>query len=664
MRISKNIALFLFLLLSTATVMGQEKSKKSKYESLSRRNISTDQSVPALLLEAEQLMYQDAAAALAKVEQALATSITLKSTFEEARCYLTLGKINESLNELELAYQNYFESYQRLKKNYRTTKEYRVALEGMGRSAFELQNFVDANRYYELLLTETSEEQKKLEIELKLAEIEVALGDSPKALERVSQLEPSTTYKESNSLQSRGRAIKARAFAQQEDFEAAENALVPSEIKSDQGDVSYDEDEVMEEIVVAEDFLQDEEAEELLNIYQQQDRKEEELALREKIAVNKADANLPLQATKQRQAIGKVLRSQGRTSDAIEQLEKAAVLAEKTSDFREQAKVYSSLAESYNHSGNSTKALNAYKKYSLAMEGLLQQEQEQRSLRETLLKKQQDIQELTKDLALDESSFKLEETTTALQAQQLNAQRILIYGLLIVLILVLFGSVLIYRNAKKIKKTGQLLALKSLRTQMNPHFIFNALNSVNQFIALNDERAANKFLAEFSKLMRMVLDNSQKDFISMREEQELLTLYLKLEHYRFRDQFDYDFEIDPSIDLDEVDIPPMLIQPYIENAIWHGLRYKEERGHLQVNMIRNEGGIQISVEDNGIGRKESGRLKTANQKKKNSVGLKNTLERVSIINAVYQTNFEIKITDLDGEHAGTRVEILTPLKHG
>src|SRR5204862_3297001 len=111
-------------------------------------------------------------------------------------------------------------------------------------------------------------------------------------------------------------------------------------------------------------------------------------------------------------------------------------------------------------------------------------------------------------------------------------------------------SYFIYKNAQASKVANQLLALKSLRSQMNPHFIFNALNSVNHFIAQQDERTANKFLSEFSQLMRLVLENSQEDFIPLNKEQEILSLYLKLEHYRFRDKFDYHVEVDKEINAD------------------------------------------------------------------------------------------------------------------
>jgi len=128
-------------------------------------------------------------------------------------------------------------------------------------------------------------------------------------------------------------------------------------------------------------------------------------------------------------------------------------------------------------------------------------------------------------------------------------------------------SYFIYKNAQASKRANQLLALKSLRSQMNPHFIFNALNSVNQFISQNDERAANKFLSEFSRLMRLVMENSQEDFISLQKEEEIISLYVKLEHYRFRDKFDFEITGLDKLEKETIEIPPMLIQPYIENAV-------------------------------------------------------------------------------------------------
>jgi LytS/YehU family sensor histidine kinase len=198
---------------------------------------------------------------------------------------------------------------------------------------------------------------------------------------------------------------------------------------------------------------------------------------------------------------------------------------------------------------------------------------------------------------------------------------------------------------------------------MNPHFIFNALNSVNQFISQNDERTANKFLSEFSRLMRLVLENSQEDFISLQKEEEIISLYIKLEHYRFRDKFDYTVRIDEDLSKDTIEVPPMLIQPYIENAVWHGLRYKESKGKLDIHIGKSSHGLKVEITDNGIGRKKSAELKTENQKKHNSTGLKNIEERLKILNTVYKTNYQVQVYDLP-LNTGTSVIITIPIKNG
>jgi len=197
---------------------------------------------------------------------------------------------------------------------------------------------------------------------------------------------------------------------------------------------------------------------------------------------------------------------------------------------------------------------------------------------------------------------------------------------------------------------------------MNPHFIFNALNSVNNFIAKNDEKAANKFLSEFSRLMRKVLDYSQKDFISFEEEIELNELYLKLEHFRFRDKFEYQFEKNTDVNLYDLEVPPMLIQPFIENAVWHGLRYKEGKGHLKISIDEVGNELLVKIQDDGIGRRKSKELKTKNQKIYKSTGLENVSKRVALINEIYGKNYTIEVSDFDKsvEETGTLVEIRIP----
>ena len=213
-----------------------------------------------------------------------------------------------------------------------------------------------------------------------------------------------------------------------------------------------------------------------------------------------------------------------------------------------------------------------------------------------------------------------------------------------------------YRSNRQQKLANNLLALKSLRSQMNPHFIFNALNSVNNYIAKSDERNANRFLSDFSVLMRTVLENSEEDFIPLSKELELLELYVKLEHSRFPDKFDYEVKIAENIDINSFDIPPMLLQPYIENAIWHGLRYKKEKGFLKIKVIQLTSNLlQIEILDNGIGRKKSADLKTENQKKQKSKGMGNIKRRVAILNDMYKNKVDVSISNLQEDQTGTKV---------
>ncbi|MAS51870.1 MAG: hypothetical protein CMD20_01570 [Flavobacteriales bacterium] len=234
-------------------------------------------------------------------------------------------------------------------------------------------------------------------------------------------------------------------------------------------------------------------------------------------------------------------------------------------------------------------------------------------------------------------------------------------GLLLILILIgLFAVFYILKVSKQRRTANQKLALRTLRSQMNPHFIFNALNSVNSFISENDQRSANKFLTSFSRLMRLVMENSEYDFISTQKELEILEIYLELEHFRFKDKFDYKINVDDFLDDDDFEIPPMLIQPYIENAIWHGLRYKENSGNLTLQLTKKEKKLHVTISDNGIGRKKSAELKTSNQKKNRSTALRNIKERIHIVNELHGLKIDVSINDFNQDGTGTIVELLVP----
>ena len=268
-----------------------------------------------------------------------------------------------------------------------------------------------------------------------------------------------------------------------------------------------------------------------------------------------------------------------------------------------------------------------------------------------VLKKDQELSQNTIDFLMRESNLK---------EDVVSFQRYLIYGLILVLLAASGGLIYIMRVSKQRRIANQQLALRSLRSQMNPHFIFNALNSVNSFISLSDERSANKFLSEFSKLMRTVMENSEHDLISLAKELEILRIYLELEHFRFKDKFSYQLNLPEGIDEEAYELPPMLIQPYIENAIWHGLRYKEELGELSVSFSEEGGKLKVQIRDNGIGRAKSLEIKTKNQLKTKSTAMKNIGERIRIFNDLHKMKIEVEVKDVNADGSGTLVELIIP----
>jgi ligand-binding sensor domain-containing protein len=206
--------------------------------------------------------------------------------------------------------------------------------------------------------------------------------------------------------------------------------------------------------------------------------------------------------------------------------------------------------------------------------------------------------------------------------------------------------------------------LKALRSQMNPHFMFNSLNSIQNYIVNNKDDRAILYLNKFAKLMRMILNNSEKSLVTLREELDAMRLYIELEQMRFQNTFQYEINVGEEIDPDFEQIPTMLIQPYVENAILHGLNPKGERGLLKLE-IRLAGGVMIcSIMDNGIGREKSAEMKRNSAKEHKSMGMDITKQRLQILNSVNNSNLSVRISDLRDEKglpAGTKVDIFIPI---
>jgi len=199
--------------------------------------------------------------------------------------------------------------------------------------------------------------------------------------------------------------------------------------------------------------------------------------------------------------------------------------------------------------------------------------------------------------------------------------------------------------------------MKALKAQMNPHFIFNSLNSINWYIIKSESEKASLYLTKFSKLIRLILDNSNHKIISLDQEMSALRLYLDLEVLRFNEKFTYSISIQPSLNPLAIGVPPMIIQPFVENAIWHGLLHKESVGKLEIQIDSMPGGIQCIIIDNGIGRKKAAELKSKAADKEKSYGMNITRDRLDMLNRE-STVASIEIIDLEDEYGqplGTKV---------
>lgn len=360
---------------------------------------------------------------------------------------------------------------------------------------------------------------------------------------------------------------------------------------------------------------------------------------------------------KQNYKIGNAYFIQNDLIRAIPYFEKSIEEADKKRDLLVQKDATRKLSEALLRKGDTQEGLAMMDSYKTIVDELYAKKEQELSqvarFSRNLAEQQNRIRSLESDRALSQSKYDLTQ-------ERNKRQELIIYSLIGGLVLFLIMGYLMFKYIKQQRLANNLLALKSLRSQMNPHFIFNALNSVNSFIAINDERTANKYLSDFSKLMRSVLENSEEDFIPLQKEIKLLELYTKLEHFRFQDKFEYAIEVNEAIDVEDYQIPPMLLQPYIENAVWHGLRYKSEKGHLNISIQpRFENQITITITDNGIGRTRSKALKTEHQKKQNSKGMNNIKKRVVILNEMYKDKVDVSIADyqLEAEDTGTKVVV-------
>jgi ligand-binding sensor domain-containing protein len=247
------------------------------------------------------------------------------------------------------------------------------------------------------------------------------------------------------------------------------------------------------------------------------------------------------------------------------------------------------------------------------------------------------------------------------------------YTLSALLLIIMFWVILILK-VKYVRKTEfarltldreiNELRIKALQAQMNPHFTFNAINSIQYYIFNNDKESAFDFINYFSKLIRQTLECASRLSVTIKEEVQFIENYIKLEQMRFENKFAYEIQVDPELDGHQYHIPPMLLQPFVENAILHGLLHKKEQGLIKI-IFRIAGNrlLHCIVEDNGIGRQKAAEINKGRYKGHKSVGLDITRRRVGLMNDPGQNDYKVEITDLhdNASPTGTSVLIKIPL---
>ncbi|WP_298550605.1 histidine kinase [uncultured Algibacter sp.] len=613
----------------------EDKSKISKFKSVSR---TKKELFKPLIDSAETYLKKDAKKSIQFIADALSES---NSTKENGEAYDVLGDIYMYWKQYDLAVSNYRISLQNAKTNtvslklakaYKQNRNYQESL--------QIYNAIIKSELTNWQLTDLYEGLGDVYLLTKSYNLSVnAYKDGLKVAQK-HLITPKITDLNSKIAQvytAKGETQKAQGFFNKS------MKLANSENKK----------RAVEEQIKVADFQN-----KVNNFSDEIELRKEALNTINEIEsdADDIDNESPLTQQKQNYKIGNAYASQRDYGNAIEYLQKSIDEAGGKADLIVQKDATRRLSEVYRDAGQFNKALLAYQDYVDLVDKLYSKKEQEISqaarFSKDIVSKQNRILSLESDRALSESKYQLSE-------EQAKRQKLIIYSLIGGLILLLIGAFLMFKYIKQQRLANNLLALKSLRSQMNPHFIFNALNSVNSFIASNDERTANKYLTDFSLLMRAVLENSEEDFIPLEKEIKLIELYTQLEHFRFQDKFDYNINVDKNIKVEDFVIPPMLLQPYIENAVWHGLRYKKTKGKLEITISQTKPEeIKITITDDGIGRKKSKALKTENQQKQNSKGMGNIKKRVSILNDMYKDKVDVFIDDFqDEEDAGTKVVV-------
>ncbi len=569
--------LLITLILSVNFCFSQEQSKENKrkiknqrYSKLSSSSLSPSMvnEVKKKLKKAKTLFKSNPEDALDLVHDGLLIAIKESYLNEEAEAYQLLGEFNFSLNEYGLSFKNYkkaiaiYTNLQNASESIKTKSSvsYLQKLTNLyypaGKSS-ELSGDYDFSKtYYNQYLNNVKSADEIVKVKTALGDVHLKTGELQAA---------EAYYKE---------ALKVEKERDNKSGIVILN-LKLGELENEKNNtpkaIEYYRNSQNTAIEINDDQSVNQAYSGISNIYENENNIDEGIEINQEALDYNQKRNNKAEESKNNIDLANFLIKQDKNDEAIQYLESSLLIAEESGDIENKSKAFKALSEAYDKTGKGSEALKKYKEYLILEDSLYNIRKKQLTAQNKkgamLENAQNKLSLLEKDKQLNEKTIELLKKERIIQEEFINKQRILTYSLILGILILLITAFLVYRSNKAKNKANKLLVLKSLRAQMNPHFIFNALNSVNSFISKNDERAANRYLADFSRLMRDVMENSQEDFISLTKEIDILEMYLKLEHHRFKDKFDYSFEVDPEINAEDIEIPPMLIQPYIENAV-------------------------------------------------------------------------------------------------
>jgi len=352
--------------------------------------------------------------------------------------------------------------------------------------------------------------------------------------------------------------------------------------------------------------------------------------------------------------LGIIYKQKQEYQKAIAQTEQGLLIAEEVGALDLVMEGTENLSEIYERLGWDKKALAGYKNFARLKDSMFNAEK-YRAITEM---------EVKYESAKKEQQLAMLEERNQVQMLKLSWRNRLYFSSLLMLGLIGILAYILFRNQRlKTRHRAIELEQKLMRSQMNPHFIFNSLIAIQSYIYKQEAVKAGDYLAKFADLIRITLENSREEFVPLDKELKMLNAYLELQILRFEDKFTFAIEVKSDIESSMLKIPPMMAQPFIENAIEHGIRHKDEKGYIVIVFEKSDGYIQCTVEDDGVGREKT--MENAKKKTHQSMATSITRERLEILSRREKRKFEMNIVDLkkkNGQAAGTKVIFNTPLR--